>query len=309
MPEERRIAKRAGALAKTSNTPRIPDIKDQIALASQLKEFTEMIGLPSQAIPAIYKAYNVRRSLMSLVEQQSNLPLEERRSLVTIERNKLLTDKSMAIVDKFAVNNAVPYNLIAWIENGPYPLTDARYYHVVMDPRGLKNIIFREDHLQLDGSSPYAMYSCRIEFWDGSYVDWETGVCSLSEVRSNPTLHGMVTRAKTRAFNRAANRCIVFIGAVPPAEEGYSAEVVDSNSFIQSTPIVQTVQPIEPTDGTRPNSYGQLFTWAAQRWGIGRAKIAEIVGVKPDTLQMVNRDEVWDKLLEWVNTQPTLTAQ
>ena len=304
MTTERRVAKRAGQLAKPTNIARIPDIKEQIALASQLKEFTEMIGLPSQAIPSIYKAYNVRRSLMALVEAQSNLPLEERRSLVTIERNKLLTDKSMAVVDNFAISNAVPYNLIAWIENGPYPLTDARYYHVVMDPRGLKNIIFREDKLVIDGPSQLAMYSCKIEFWDTSYVDWETGACNMSEVKVNPSVHAMVTRAKTRAFNRAANRCIVFIGAVPPVDEGYSADVVDSNSFIQQQPQPAQQQP-SPPQGNKPNTYGQLFTWAYQKWQLTLDMIADIVGVKPESLQMVNRDEVWEKLEAWAVTTTT----
>lgn len=303
MTTEKRIV-RAGQAAKQDKAlvPKMPKLEDEITLAAMLKQYTETVGLPIQATPAIAKAYKVRQSLMHLVEQQSGLPQEERRSLVTIERGKVLTDKSLSVVDRFCVNNAIPYNLVAWIENGPYPLTDARYYHVVMDPRGLKNIEFREDKLDLSGSSPIAIYSCRISFWDESYIDWETGACSLSEIRANPTIHGMITRAKTRAFNRAANRCIVFIGAVPPQEEGFVAD--DTSSLLAQTPPSQVVIVQPPTEsGSVPNSWPQIFNTAYQRWGIDRPRVAEIMGVTNTTLMNLNKADVWAKLEEWALTK------
>ena len=303
MDEKKPVIRRAGQLAAQQRAivPKPPKLADEISLATQLKEYTEAVGLPIQATPAIAKAYKVRQSLMALVEQQANLPIEDRRSLITSAGGRLLNDKSLATVDKFCINNAIPYNLVAWIENGPYPLTDARYYHVVMDPRGLKNIIFRESKLQIDGPSPIAIYDCRIEFWDDSYVDWETGACSLSEIRANPTIHGMVTRAKTRAFNRAANRCIVFIGAVPPVDEGYSEAVPDSNSLlVQQQPtqvvVIQAPAPTE-TNGV-PDSFGKLASEAYQRWSLTRAQIADIMGTSSSGLASMKREDIWNKLLE-----------
>ena len=306
MTTEKRIVRRAGQLANQQRAPQMPKLEDEISLAGLLKQYTETVGLPIQATPAIAKAYKVKQSLMHLVEQQASLSQEERRSLVTIERGKVLTDKSLSVVDRFCVNNAIPYNLVAWIENGPYPLTDARYYHVVMDPRGLKNIEFREDHLDLAGSSPIAIYSCRISFWDDSYVDWETGACSLSEIRANPTIHGMITRAKTRAFNRAANRCIVFIGAVPPQEEGFVADVPDSNSLlVQAAPAPTQVVVVQPpiADGAVPNSWPQIFNTAYQLWTIDRPTVAEIMGVSVTSLTNLNKADVWNKLQEWAKSR------
>jgi hypothetical protein len=252
----------------------------------QVREMADMFGLPSGAIPTLYQAYETRLKVQGLINRQRRLPASERKALVKTRRGTALSDAALKQVDSYVLSNLVPYNMLAWLEGSPYPLTEARYLHLVMDPRGLKEIVYTEKALTLE-PTPHAVYECSIRFWNGTVVEGESGACSGEELRdlNRPAhLHHVVAQAKTRAFNRAAGRAIVYIGA-SGEEDGY----LDGS--------LPPAGPAPSGQAREPRNVGEVLSIALQRWRLTRKDLAEKLGYDPLSR---SAEELWRDLQKLV---------
>lgn len=289
--EETRLVKRTGKAVDKFREDLQEEFQSQIGLAQAAREYVLALGLPAESTSAILQAYVTRREVAKKTHRQAGLPPSQRKLLVRTNRGGVLSDQALKQVDDFVIDNGIPYDTLAYGPQGPIPLTTARQLKLSVDPRGCREPIFEIVDSKLSGPDAYVVVRCSLSFWDGSSVTGEVGACSWDELMKSfrpgsgmiePSIHIMLTRAHTRAFNRASSRAAPFIGA-SGAEDDLSE--VSQGTVLQSVPIV-----VKP-----PRTMGDVISRAMQTYQLSLAEISDIVGYNFLT-EGKTSERVWNDL-------------